>query len=215
MDLISVNIGRKRTFRHNHKTYVSGIYKEPVNGPVQINTLGLAGDVIKDGKHHGGVDQAVYLYGQADYDWWTSELEQELAPGTFGENLTISELESADFQIGDRLKIGNVALEVTAPRIPCGTFAARMGDPQFAKKFRQAERPGLYCRVIQPGQVETGQLVSIQRYEGETVSILEMYRDYYDPDETEVGLRRFLSAPIDIRSRQEKKAKLTAVLKGD
>jgi MOSC domain-containing protein YiiM len=90
-----------------------------------------------------------------------------------------------------------------------------MGDPQFAKKFRRAERPGLYCRVIRPGQVEAGQSVTVQRFERETVSILEMYRDYYEPDETEAGLRRFLAAPIDIRSRQEKEAQLTSLLKGD
>ena len=215
MQLISVNLGQERTFRHNHKTFVSGIYKAPVNGPVQINTLGLNGDVIKDSKNHGGVDQAVYVYGSADYDWWASELDRELASGTFGENLTISDLESADFQIGDRLEIGNVILEVTAPRIPCGKFAARMGDSGFAKKFRQAERPGLYCRVIQPGQVEAGQSVSVQPYEGETISILEMYRDHYEPDVSEAGLRRFLSAPIDIRSRKDKEAQLKSLLKGD
>lgn len=215
MRLTSVNIGRERTFQHNDKTFTSGIYKEPVHGPAQINTLGLDGDVIKNGKHHGGVDQAVYIYGSADYDWWASELDLEITPGTFGENLTISGLESADFQIGDRLKIGNVILEVTAPRIPCGTFAARMGDSGFAKKFRQAERPGLYCRVIQLGQVEAGQKVTVERHKGETVSILESYRDHYDPDESETGLRRFLAAPIDIRTRKDLEAKLNALLEKD
>ncbi len=63
-------------------------------------------------------------------------------PGTFGENLTISGLESATFNIGDMLHIGDVTLQVTAPRIPCSTFAARMNDPHWMKKFRQAERPG-------------------------------------------------------------------------
>ena len=56
-----------------------------------------------DTKNHGGPDQAVYVYGGADYAWWSAELEQELAPGTFGENLTISDLESAPLAIGDRL----------------------------------------------------------------------------------------------------------------
>ena len=212
MQLLSINLGQERTFRHKHKTYVSGIYKEPVNGPVQINTLGLDGDVIKDSKHHGGVDQAVYIYGGADYDWWTIELGRELAPGTFGENLTISGLESADFQIGDRLEIGEVFLEVTAPRIPCGTLAARMGDSGFAKKFRRAERPGLYCRVIQTGQVEAAQEVTVKRYKDEPVSILDVYRDYYEPNESEAGLQKFLAAPIDIRTRKDMEAKLKALL---
>jgi MOSC domain-containing protein YiiM len=88
-----------------------------------------------------------------------------------------------------------------------------MGDSQFAKKFRQAELPGLYCRVIIPGEVKTGEPVTVQRYEGETVTILEMFRDYYEPDDSEEGLRRFLAAPIDIRARQEKEAKLAAMRK--
>ena len=120
MQLLSVNLGQERTFLHKRKTFVSGIYKEPAAGPVQINSLGLAGDVIKDSKNHGGVDQAVYVYGQADYAWWMRELGNELTPGAFGENLTIGDLVSAVFMVGDLLHIGDgVILQVTAPRIPC------------------------------------------------------------------------------------------------
>ena len=43
---------------------------------------------------------------------------KEISPGTFGENLTISELESALFNIGDHLQIEDVRLQVSAPRIP-------------------------------------------------------------------------------------------------
>ena len=129
----------------------TGIFKFPTNEAVKVTKLGLEGDVIVDKKHHGGPDQAVYVYGAADYEWWSKELGREIAPGTFGENLTIGELESAQFNIGDYLYVGEVTLQVTAPRIPCGTFATRMDDPQWVKRFRHAERPGLYCRVIQEG----------------------------------------------------------------
>lgn len=64
----------------------------------------------------------------ASLPWWSFEKGQTLLPGTFGENLTISELESASFCVGDRLKVGAVTLEITAPRIPCATLAARMCD---------------------------------------------------------------------------------------
>ncbi len=116
--------------------------------------MGLEGDSIVDKKNHGGRDQAVYIYGGADYAWWSRarpDLDHGYQPGTFGENLTISDLESAEYAVGDRLQIGEVVLEVTAPRIPCVTLAARMGDPQFIKAFMAAERPGLYCRVIVEG----------------------------------------------------------------
>ena len=136
----------------------------------------------------------------------------ELAPGTFGENLTISELESAHFDIGDLLHIGEVTLQVTAPRIPCRTFAARMEDPQWVKKFRHAERPGLYCRVIKEGLIRTGESVSTETYTGETLSILEMFRDYYDKHKSEETLRRHLNAPIDIRSRRDLEKELEELL---
>ena len=151
MQLLSVNIGQKRTQPKGSEKETTGIYKLPVQEPVEIKSLGIQRDFICDQKNHGGPDQAIYVYGVLDYQWWSKELGKELAPGTFGDNLTVSELESTPFNIGDRLHIGSVILEVSAPRIPCSTLAARMGDPQFVKKYRQAERPGLYCRVISRG----------------------------------------------------------------
>ncbi len=101
---------------------------------------------------------------------------------------------------------------MTAPRIPCATLSARLGDRQFVRKFKQAGRPGLYCRVLQPGEVAIGDPVSVERYPGQTVSILEMVEDYYNPDKTEAGLRRFLAAPIAIRDRLEKEKLLAELL---
>jgi MOSC domain-containing protein YiiM len=187
----------------NDRSERTGIFKVPVQGPVKVTRLGLEGDVIVSKKHHGGPDQAIYIYGTADYEWWSQKLGQELAPGTFGENLTIYKLESAQFNVGDYLQIGEVTLQVTAPRIPCGTFARRMADPQWVKKFRHAERPGLYCRVIAEGFVKAGDPISLKRYTGKTLSILEMFRDYYDSDKSEETLHRHLTAPIAIRARRD------------
>ena len=159
-------------------------------------------------KHHGGPDQAVYVYGTVDYDWWSKELGKQLAPGTFGDNLTISELESAQFNIGDSLHIGEVTLQVTAPRIPCNTFAARMEDPLWVKRFRHAERPGLYCRVLKEGIVKTGQDVSVEKYTDDTISILQMYRDYYKRDKTRETLLQHFNAPIAIRARRDTEKEL-------
>ncbi|MGZ9166505.1 MAG: MOSC domain-containing protein [Anaerolineales bacterium] len=203
MNLISVNIGQERTLQRKDRVEKTGIFKFPADGPVKVTKLGLEGDVIVSKKHHGGPDQAIYVYGGADYEWWSRELGKEISPGTFGENLTIGELESAQFNIGDYLHINNVALQVTAPRIPCGAFAARMGDPQWVKRFRHAERPGLYCRVIQENLVQAGDPVSVESYTGKTISILEMFRDYYDRDKSQETIQRHLNAPIAIRARRD------------
>ena len=141
MLLSSVNLGEVRKIENAKASGLTGIFKEPVLEPVQVTQFGLDGDSICDIQNHGGPDQAVYIYGGADYAWWAVELGQALPPGCFGENLTVDALESAQFSIGDRLQVGVVILEVTAPRIPCVTLAARMGDPDFIKRFRAAERP--------------------------------------------------------------------------
>ena len=201
MKLISVNIGQERNLQNKDRTEQTGIFKLPSSDPAMITTLGLEGDVIISKKHHGGPDQAIYLYGLADYEWWSGELGKEISPGTFGENLTISELESAQFNVGDYIHTGGVTLQVSAPRIPCGTFAARMDDPQWVKRFRYAEKPGLYCRVLKEGFVQAGDAVSVERFSGETVSILDMFRDYYNSAKSEETLLRYLNAPIAIRAR--------------
>jgi MOSC domain-containing protein YiiM len=203
MNVLSVNLGQERLLQRSGRVEVTGIFKIPTQETVKVTKLGLEGDVIVSKKHHGGPDQAVYVYGAGDYEWWSKELGMDIAPGTFGENLTISELESAAFDIGDYLQLDGVTLQVTAPRIPCRTFATRMNDPQWVKTFRHAERPGLYCRVIQEGFVKMRDPVSIGRYEGETVSVSEMFRDYYDKGKTEETIRRTLRAPIAIRARRD------------
>jgi MOSC domain-containing protein YiiM len=203
MNLISVNLGRERILQRKDRFERTGIFKFPADGPVKVTQLGLEGDVIVSKKHHGGPDQAIYVYCAADYEWWSQELRKAISPGTFGENLTINELESSQFNIGDYLQIDEVRVQVSAPRIPCGTFAARMGDPQWVKRFRHAERPGLYCRVIKEGFVEAGDTVSIERYPGKTISVLEMFRDYYDKNKGEDTIQRQLNAPIAIRARRD------------
>jgi len=211
MKLISINIGKERQQQRKDYVETTGIYKIPANNPVEIKSLGIDGDAICDVKSHGGVDQALYVYGGADYVWWSQELGKEIGPGTFGDNLTISDLESATFNIGDFLHIGEVSLQVTAPRIPCSTFATRMDDPQWVKKFRHAERPGLYVRVLTEGTIQAGDPISVEKYTGETVSILQMYRDHYTGNYTEEALRRYLNAPIAIRNRKAFEAELQKI----
>jgi MOSC domain-containing protein YiiM len=212
MQLLSVNIGQPRALKLRDTAQPTGIYKEPSPQPVQVTSLGLAGDYIGSKKHHGGPDQAVYIYTEPDYDWWAQVLGSPLAPGAFGDNLTISGLESAPAAAGDRLTIGEVVFEVTSPRIPCATLAARMDDRAFVKRFRQAERPGIYCRVIATGRIEAGQAVDYTPYAGERISMLEQFRDYYEPAASEAAIRRMLAAPIAIRTRAHLEERLASLL---
>ena len=157
MQVVSINIGKaKPVDPENSSSNISGIDKRPVSGSVRVNTLGLEGDTVCSTEHHGGPDQAVYLYGTEDYSWWENELGKEFSHGSFGENITLEGYSCKDTLVGDRISIGELILEVTAARIPCGNFATHMKDSTFAKRFRQAQLPGAYCRVIREGSISVG-----------------------------------------------------------
>ena len=91
MKVVSVNVGTPVRLGRSR----TGIYKTPVPGPVEITALGVEADTVCDRRHHGGLDQALYVYRIEDYEWWTEELgmavevlqefyeiEQTLIPGT-------------------------------------------------------------------------------------------------------------------------------------
>ncbi|MDR3474891.1 MAG: MOSC domain-containing protein [Devosia sp.] len=192
MHILSVNLGRPEHIPGHAAP--TGILKRPVEGPVAVGPLGLATDAIMDTKNHGGLDQAVYIYGQPDYDFWSAELGREMPPGLFGENLTIAGLESQKILIGDRFEIGEALFEVTLPRIPCRTFAARMGDSHWVKRFFAVNRPGVYVRVLQPGPVEAGMTARRIPFGGEPVPLIELMHDYKRPSPER--MRWLLKAPI-------------------
>ncbi len=204
MKLISVNVALHTSqVQEGAETVTTGIVKLPMQGQHRVETLGLAGDQIVHTKHHGGPDQAVYLYTLEDYAWWEQELATSLAPGTFGENLTLQGCSSQTLNIGDRFQIGEVLLEVTAARIPCGIFAGRMQDLNFVKRFRDAQRPGAYCRVLNPGTLEAGQAVEFLPTSDPKATLLETFLVHYDKKPEKALLERLLTAPIAIRARQD------------
>lgn len=202
MHVLSINIGQERAFDNARPDRTSGIFKIPTQSPVEITTTGLVGDVIVNTKNHGGVDQAVYVYGRPDYDAFEAELGYPLPNGIFGENLTIADLTSATFTIGDRLQIGAVVLEVSAPRTPCESLNARMADNQFVKRFFAVDRPGFYCRVITPGTVRMGTEVSYIPYPRPGIRVSEAHR-IMRPGVTHdrATMERFVAEPIHQRLR--------------
>lgn len=213
MQLISINIGHEHVLSHAKASGKTGIYKHPVSTQVAVTRTGLKGDTICDIESHGGVDQAVYVYTMPDYEWWSRDLGHDLPPGTFGENLTVTDLESANMAIGDRLHMRDVVLEVTAPRIPCVTLARRMDDPAFPKLFRAAERPGVYCRVLCDGAIQTGDTVHYEPVVDEPVTVRTLFRDFFVPPSDIAELRRQLAAPIAIRTRVMKEQQLHRLLR--
>jgi MOSC domain-containing protein YiiM len=159
---------------------VTGIDKRPIEGAVLIGPYGVRGDVQVNRRHHGGFDKALYAYAQEDADFWARELDREIAPGAFGENLRVEGLDVNAALVGERWRIGErVEVEVTMPRTPCATFARWIGGADergWVKRFAAERRLGPYLRVIRGGSVRAGDdIVVLDRPEG-APSLLDGFR---------------------------------------
>ncbi len=163
--LLSVNLAHPHDDR-GRTVRLTGIDKRPVTGPVRLDVpaagrSGVGGDLIGDGSVHGGGDQAVYAYAREDLDAWSAELGRPLTGGQFGENLTTLGLDVTGALIGEHWRIGEVLLEVSAPRIPCATFARWIDEPKWIRRFTERAVSGAYLRVLEPGLVQAGAAVEV------------------------------------------------------
>jgi MOSC domain-containing protein YiiM len=137
------------------KSWTTGFFKTPIEGPVFVGSTNLAGDSQADLKHHGGVDKAVLAYSADHYPKWRDELGIPNMPfGAFGENLTISGLSEAFVCIGDIFRIGQVTFEVSQPRQPCWKLARRWRMHDLVKLVVSNGRTGWYLRVLEEGWIE-------------------------------------------------------------
>jgi MOSC domain-containing protein YiiM len=168
--LLSVNVGRLQPNANRRSHRLTGIDKQPTTESVAVRApggkvdglgSGLVGDAIGDHGHHGGDEQAVYAYAREELDDWEQRLGRELRNGMFGENLTTRGLVVSDAVIGERWRIGDVVLQVTGPRIPCGTFRDHMAERGWLKTFAVTARSGAYLRVVAPGVIRTGDEVTV------------------------------------------------------
>lgn len=155
--VVSVNVGVPRTVRWKGRDVTTGIFKEPVQGPVRLRRLNLDGDRQADLAVHGGPEKAVYVYPLEHYPFWQEELGAELQSGVFGENLTVEGLPLEDeIALGDRFRAGTAELVVTQPRLPCYKLGLRFGREEMVKEFLASGRTGYYLAVETEGSVEAG-----------------------------------------------------------
>jgi MOSC domain-containing protein YiiM len=172
----SVNVSPARTIQIGGNAVATAIMKLPVAGRVAVRGVNVAGDDQADRRVHGGPDRAVYAYATEDYAWFSAQLGRELAPGTFGENLTLDGIDVTGAKIGERWRAGTTLLQVTAMRVPCFKLAHVMGDGAFIRTFAEALRPGAYLRIVEEGELAAGDPVTIVARPGHELTIGEMTR---------------------------------------
>jgi MOSC domain-containing protein YiiM len=203
IEIVAVNIGRLQPLEVGGETRQSGTFKQPAAGAFDVGRDGIAADAIGDRSRHGGVDQALYLFGAEDNAWWAAQLGRAVGPGFFGENLTWAGA-WPEPRVGDRLCVhsSGLELELTFPRIPCATLAARVGDTRFLQRFVAANRAGFYARVLQPGRVTAGNVAQLVPAEPTAPTLAALFAAWHDRPAHEALLRRALQTPIAERGRR-------------
>jgi MOSC domain-containing protein YiiM len=177
--VVSVNVAEPRDIEWLGRQATTSIWKAPVAGRVRVATMNVAGDVQADLRFHGGADKAVYAYAREDYDWWEGELGSPLGAGTFGENLTLAEVDVTCAVVGERWRVGSAELEVTGPRTPCWKLGACMENVEFPVYFAAAGRPGAYLRVLTEGELGAGDGVELVHRPEHGLDIGEVAKIYH------------------------------------
>lgn len=177
--IVSLNVGLPRRVVFNGQVVTTGIFKEPTDGHVMIRRLNLDGDKQADLTVHGGVDKAVYSYAAEHYDYWRGELPSMNLPwGMFGENFTTQGLLEDNVNIGDTLQVGSAKLMVTQPRMPCYKLGVRFGRMDIVRRFMASGRPGIYCKVLEEGEVVKGDKINIISKDKNNITVIDIVRMY-------------------------------------
>ncbi len=134
-----------------------GLPKQPVH-TARVDINGLCGDG-HDHEKHRRPDRAVTIQDIELLD----ELRLEgfpVAPGLMGENLTVRGLGVQTLSPGDRLVFeSGPVLELTQARKPC--YVLDQIDPKL--KETVIGRCGFLARVVQPGDLQPGQSITVER----------------------------------------------------
>jgi len=175
--LVSLNVAPPRLAVYKGKTINTGIFKEPVSGPVQLRKLNLDGDRQADLTVHGGPHKAVYAYPTEHYPYWRQELPGLNLPwGMFGENFSTTGLSEDELHIGDRFQIGSATVMVRQPRVPCHKLAAKFQRDDILERFLRSGRSGFYFSVEQEGRVTSGDSFELLSQDRDGITIAEMNR---------------------------------------
>jgi len=139
-----------------------GVPKQPVT-ECRVSEKGLDGDRQRDLHFHGGPNRAVCLYSLERIEALRSE-GHPIAPGTIGENLTVSGLDWSLMVPDVRVEAGDAVLQLTKFAPPCTNIAGSFRDGDYSR-VAQKLHPGwsrLYARVVKAGVVRVGDTIRLQ-----------------------------------------------------
>jgi len=127
-----------------------------------ITEHGLDGDRQRDPRYHGGPDRAIIVFS-LDVIRALQREGHPIAPGTTGENLTISGIDWPAVVPGCQLRVGDVQLQITNYTSPCEKIAGSFAGCDFTRisQKRHAGWSRVSARVLAGGLVQMGDPVTL------------------------------------------------------
>ncbi len=205
MQIISTNIAQPVTFIRKGEEVTTGIYKKPTDVPIYLGKEDVRGDEVSDRRVHGGEFKACYLFSANQYPYW-----RDLYPnldwtyGMLGENLTIEDLDEKQLFIGDIYKLGKALVQITQPREPCFKFAHKFGSEDVLQQFINHGHSGTYVRVLEEGEVKTGDNFELVESGRDSISIFQFFELLYSEDKNKNHISLILNneaLPQRVRKR--------------
>jgi len=77
-----------------------------------------------------------------------------------------------------------------------------MSDSTFAKRFVAAQRPGAYARVLESGDINTGDKIKWQPTEKDYISIKEIFIEWHNKSWSNTAAIKALNSPISKIARR-------------
>lgn len=161
---------------------LSGIDKRPVAAPIAVQRHGIWGDLQGDREHHGGVFKAVYAYAREARDQLAAQEGREFPDGFFGENLVTEGIDTDAAVIGEIWQVGSTRLQATCSRTPCRTFADRVGERTWVRRFTEFGKPGTYFMVLTEGEISADDAITVEHRPSHGVTIADAFRGL-DPEQ--------------------------------
>ncbi len=193
MTIESLNIKLPLDETFYGKTITTGICKQPVTGEIFLGKLGFEGDGVADHKHHGGHDKAVCVYSLDHYPYWEQALEMKMPVAAFGENFSVSNLDEDEVCIGDIFKVGSAIVQISQPRQPCRTLAARYGRSDLVKMVVESGYTGFYFKVLREGMVKKVDKLVLMESDPESITVSFANHIYHHDRMNREGVEKVLA----------------------
>lgn len=177
VELLKVGkITQKKLQNQKRDLLISAIEKFPIKKSYLSKTK-FVDDDFADKTHHGGEDKAVFFMSSLTYDKINRDLNTDLTyekNASLGENILVKNIDESSVFLGDIWQIGDAIVQISQPRQPCWKLSANVDKKEMTKFIFKNGLTGWYARVLQVGEIKTGDDIVLKTRIYEHLSILDL-----------------------------------------